>query len=126
MTAPAAEARSLSAECTLAERPEYKGLHGECRRTKDISLPGTTCILLQPRCGCSCHGSDIAWSGNTEAPHGTWAARGVFLCADGACPASTSEPQLSSVSRQAGHVAARCHSVTLPVWPHTGFPSLSL
>jgi hypothetical protein len=58
MNAPGAEARSLSAECMVAQRPEYEGLHGECHETKDIPLPGTTHILLQPRCGCSCHGTD--------------------------------------------------------------------
>ncbi|MEV0642890.1 hypothetical protein AB0I77_49925 [Streptomyces sp. NPDC050619] len=55
MTAPATETSPLSAECTLAQRPEYEALHGDCRQTKDIPLPRTTGILLQPRCGCPCH-----------------------------------------------------------------------
>lgn len=55
MSTPATEASSRSAECTLAGRPEYSQLHDDCRQTKDIPLPGTSGILLQQRCGCSCH-----------------------------------------------------------------------
>ncbi|WP_405643226.1 hypothetical protein [Streptomyces sp. NBC_00019] len=55
MSTPATEAPSLSAECTLAELPEYSELHGDCRQTKDIPLPGFSGILLQRRCLCSCH-----------------------------------------------------------------------
>ncbi|MGW0835628.1 hypothetical protein [Streptomyces prunicolor] len=58
MSASAAEAEELSAECTVAQHPHYEGLHGECRQTKDIPLPGTTRILLQSRCGCPCHTSN--------------------------------------------------------------------
>jgi hypothetical protein len=49
------EAPPRSAECTLAQRSEYKGLHGDCRQTKDIPLPHASGILLQHRCGCTCH-----------------------------------------------------------------------
>ncbi|WP_232108296.1 MULTISPECIES: hypothetical protein [Streptomyces] len=52
---PAADPAALSAECTLAKRPEYHGLHRECRQTQDIPLPHSTGILLQSHCGCSCH-----------------------------------------------------------------------
>jgi hypothetical protein len=55
MTAPAAEAPPLSAECGVAERPGYEGLHGDCRQTEDIPLPHGNGLLLQRRCGCSCH-----------------------------------------------------------------------
>lgn len=55
MTAPATESAPLSAECTLASNPEYRGLHRDCRQTQDIPLPHSTGILLQRRCGCSCH-----------------------------------------------------------------------
>ncbi|HLL34427.1 MAG TPA: hypothetical protein VK545_11170 [Streptomyces sp.] len=47
---------SLSAECTLAQRPDYRDMHGKCRRTKDVPLPYSHGILLVRRCGCSCHG----------------------------------------------------------------------
>ncbi|WP_405948344.1 hypothetical protein OG588_19015 [Streptomyces prunicolor] len=55
MTAPATDSSAWSAECIVAQRPEYKELHDDCRQTTDIPLPGTTGILLQPRCGCACH-----------------------------------------------------------------------
>ncbi|OKJ84109.1 hypothetical protein AMK31_18535 [Streptomyces sp. TSRI0107] len=58
-TFPVGDSVVLSAECTLAKRPEYQGLHRECRRTDDIPLPHGRGILLQPRCGCSCH----PWAG---------------------------------------------------------------
>ncbi|MBT2418371.1 hypothetical protein J7F01_41050 [Streptomyces sp. ISL-22] len=54
MTAPA-EAPAMSVECTLAQRPEYKGLHDDCRQTKDVPLPYSRGILLARRCGCACH-----------------------------------------------------------------------
>lgn len=46
---------NLSAECRLAQRPDYKGLHGDCRQTRDITLPHSGGIPLVPRCGCQCH-----------------------------------------------------------------------
>ncbi|NUQ95389.1 MAG: hypothetical protein HOY79_02080 [Streptomyces sp.] len=49
------DAASLSAECALALRPEYKGLHHECRQTKDVPLPHSTGLVLMPRCACPCH-----------------------------------------------------------------------
>ncbi|GEC06578.1 hypothetical protein SSP24_42330 [Streptomyces spinoverrucosus] len=55
MTAPATERAPLSAECTLARAPGYSELHRDCRQTQDIPLPHSTGILLQRRCGCSCH-----------------------------------------------------------------------
>ncbi|MGW0820103.1 hypothetical protein [Streptomyces sp. NPDC002845] len=45
----------LSAHCDVAQRPEYKHLHAECRRTKDIPLPHYSTVLLVRRCGCTCH-----------------------------------------------------------------------
>lgn len=45
----------LSAECTLAQRPAYRDLHGQCRRTEDVPLPHSHGILLMQRCGCACH-----------------------------------------------------------------------
>lgn len=55
MSAPAPESATLSAECTVAKRPEYEGLHANCRQTEDVPLPHSTGILLLQRCGCSCH-----------------------------------------------------------------------
>lgn len=49
------EASSLSAECTLAKRPDYTGMHDRCRQTEDVPLPHSTGILLWPRCRCTCH-----------------------------------------------------------------------
>lgn len=62
MTAPAIETSPLSAECELAKRPGYKDLHGHCCQTKDIPLPHGGGILLQRRCGCSCH----RWNGSSS------------------------------------------------------------
>lgn len=50
------DTESLSAECALAQRPEYESLHGDCRQTKDIPLPHARGVLLVRRCGCGCHG----------------------------------------------------------------------
>ncbi|MDX2626494.1 hypothetical protein PV381_07945 [Streptomyces scabiei] len=47
----------LSAECAVAKRPEYKHLHGDCRRTEDVPLPGSVGVLLMRRCPCWCHGA---------------------------------------------------------------------
>lgn len=46
---------AMSAECAVALRAEYAGMHAKCRQTKDIPLPHSTGILLQARCRCSCH-----------------------------------------------------------------------
>jgi hypothetical protein len=46
----------LSAECTLAQRPDYRDMHGKCRQTRDIPLPHSSRVLLVRRCGCPCHG----------------------------------------------------------------------
>lgn len=46
---------TLSAECTLGQRPGYRDVHRECRQTKDVPLPHATGILLVRRCGCLCH-----------------------------------------------------------------------
>ncbi len=46
---------TLSAECTVAKRPEYADLHDECRDTKDIPLPHGHGIILIHRCRCACH-----------------------------------------------------------------------
>ncbi|MDW4908981.1 hypothetical protein RB628_27495 [Streptomyces sp. ADMS] len=45
----------MSAECAVALRPEYEGVHATCRQTEDIPLPHSTGILLQARCRCACH-----------------------------------------------------------------------
>lgn len=50
-----ADPTDMSAECALAQRPEYNSLHHDCRRTEDIPLPGATGIVLVPRCSCRCH-----------------------------------------------------------------------
>lgn len=55
MTKSAAEAPALSAECTLAQRDGYEYLHRDCRQTEDIPLPGSSGVLIQRRCGCTCH-----------------------------------------------------------------------
>lgn len=55
MTAPTADTAPLSPECVLAQRPGYQGAHDDCRQTTDIPLPHASGILLQRRCGCSCH-----------------------------------------------------------------------
>ncbi|MEU8968572.1 hypothetical protein AB0D11_04715 [Streptomyces monashensis] len=46
----------LSAECALALRPGYEDLHGVCRQTADVALPGGLGLLLMRRCPCACHG----------------------------------------------------------------------
>lgn len=45
----------MSAECTVALRPDCKGMHAKCRQTEDIPLPHSTGILLLARCRCACH-----------------------------------------------------------------------
>jgi len=45
----------MSAECAVALRPEYKGMHARCRQTEDIPLSHGTGIILQHRCRCACH-----------------------------------------------------------------------
>ncbi|MFI5800136.1 hypothetical protein [Streptomyces sp. NPDC051677] len=50
-----ADPSAMSPECALAQRPEYKSLHRDCRRIEDIPLPGGTGIVLMPRCSCGCH-----------------------------------------------------------------------
>lgn len=49
------EEAGLSAECTLAARPDYTDMHGRCRQTEDVPLPHSSGILLQGRCRCTCH-----------------------------------------------------------------------
>lgn len=56
MTAVTTDTDHLSPECAVAQRPEYKHLHADCRQD-DIALPGATGVLLQKRCPCSCHPS---------------------------------------------------------------------
>jgi hypothetical protein len=55
MTATPTDIETLSAECVLAARPDYAGLHVDCRQTKDVPLPGARGIMLVRRCTCSCH-----------------------------------------------------------------------
>ena len=55
MSAPTTADETMSAECALGQRPDYKGLHGECRQTKDIPLPHSNGLLLVRRCTCTCH-----------------------------------------------------------------------
>ncbi|WP_327700474.1 hypothetical protein [Streptomyces sp. NBC_00459] len=55
MATPPTADRSPSPECALAENPGYEHLHTSCRQTTDIPLPHAVGILLQPRCGCTCH-----------------------------------------------------------------------
>lgn len=56
MSGPAVtDTSAMSAECAVALRPEYKGMHARCRQTEDIPLPHSTGILLQARCRCACH-----------------------------------------------------------------------
>ncbi|WP_432135888.1 hypothetical protein [Streptomyces sp. bgisy154] len=46
----------LSAECTLGRQPDYREMHGQCRRTLDIPLPHSGGkVLLVRRCTCMCH-----------------------------------------------------------------------
>lgn len=46
---------TMSAECALAQRPEYKDLHRECRQTQDVPLPNSNGLLLVCRCTCPHH-----------------------------------------------------------------------
>lgn len=48
-------ADTLSAECTLGQKPGYQDVHAMCRQTKDVPLPHSTGILLVHRCRCTCH-----------------------------------------------------------------------
>ncbi|AZQ32642.1 hypothetical protein EJ357_03605 [Streptomyces cyaneochromogenes] len=54
MTAPTEE-QTLSAECTLGQRPGYEDTHDLCRQTKDVPLPYSNGVLLVRRCRCACH-----------------------------------------------------------------------
>lgn len=47
--------KTLSAECAVAQKPGYEDLHERCTQTKDIPLPCSNGIVLQPRCQCDCH-----------------------------------------------------------------------
>ena len=56
MSAPGTAAtRTLSAECTVAQRAGYEDLHGACRQLRDVPLPHSTSLLLVRRCDCGCH-----------------------------------------------------------------------
>ena len=56
MTAPTtADDVTLSAECTVGQRPDYTDMHARCRQAKDVPLPHSNGILLIARCRCSCH-----------------------------------------------------------------------
>ena len=45
----------MSADCALAQQPEYANLHADCRQTKDVPLIHGGGILLVHRCRCTCH-----------------------------------------------------------------------
>lgn len=45
----------LSAECTVARRPEYSHFHETCRQARDIHMPHSDRVVLVPRCRCACH-----------------------------------------------------------------------
>ncbi|MCT9078575.1 hypothetical protein [Streptomyces fulvoviolaceus] len=51
MSAPTTRIPPLSAECTLAQRLDFKGLHRECTQTEDVPLPHSYGILLVQRHG---------------------------------------------------------------------------
>ncbi|WP_155059928.1 hypothetical protein [Streptomyces blattellae] len=57
MTAPTTETDRppLSAECTLAQQPDYRDVHGLCRQIKDVPLPYSHGGWLVRRCTCACH-----------------------------------------------------------------------
>lgn len=56
MTAQAAiNTDRMSAECAVAQTPGYEDLHDDCRQAHDLLLPGSTRIVLQARCYCTCH-----------------------------------------------------------------------
>jgi hypothetical protein len=54
-TRAAQETPPPSAECTVAQRPEYADLHRACHQTEDVPLPHGGGLLLMRRCGCTCH-----------------------------------------------------------------------
>ena len=58
MSSPTATDETLSVECTLALRPDYRDLHRECTQTEDVPLPYSYRALLVRRCGCICHRRD--------------------------------------------------------------------
>ncbi|MER7927044.1 hypothetical protein ABTY96_28460 [Streptomyces sp. NPDC096057] len=56
MSAPTtADDSTLSAECIVGQKDGYNDLHGACTQTEDIPLPHGGGLLLQRRCGCTCH-----------------------------------------------------------------------
>ncbi|MCX4558115.1 hypothetical protein OHA02_18135 [Streptomyces phaeochromogenes] len=55
MSAPTVDTDTMSAECAVAQRPEYKSLHHYCTQTEDVPLPHSYGILLVRRCTCTCH-----------------------------------------------------------------------
>lgn len=52
---PIAPDTTLSAECAVAQRPEYRGLHHACRQIEDVPVPHSMGLVLLPRCACPCH-----------------------------------------------------------------------
>ncbi|WP_229703734.1 hypothetical protein [Streptomyces albiflavescens] len=58
VTRESADQSWLSAECALAQQPGYEDLHGECRQTADVPMPGGVGMLLARHCPCACHASE--------------------------------------------------------------------
>ena len=52
---PPVDTDQMSPECAVAQTPGYEDLHDDCRLTQDLLLPGSTSIVLQARCYCTCH-----------------------------------------------------------------------
>jgi hypothetical protein len=46
---------TLSAECALGQQRGYGNVHDLCNQTRDVPLPHGGGLLLQKRCGCTCH-----------------------------------------------------------------------
>jgi len=55
MSTATADYVELSPECIVGQQHGYGDLHDMCNQTKDIPLPYGGGLLLQRRCGCTCH-----------------------------------------------------------------------
>ncbi|KUL45073.1 hypothetical protein ADL12_04510 [Streptomyces regalis] len=69
MSQTATDTGRMSVECVLAQRPEYRGVHGECRQTEDVPLPHSMGLLLMRCCTCPCHrqGEGVGGEGRNSA-----------------------------------------------------------